>query len=150
MLCALSFPCHFSPFNRCGNSPPREPQKVVRHERTTQGESIDGRLVGGGEGAGQGQVFFPTRVVLEPFDRGPEVVAVAGGQGPPGAPDVGRGDAVQAARAGAGVGLLAGGFDEPAGPEVRVAGMDGQAVRSRFQRADGSFDRAIILGPAGR
>ena len=62
----------------------------MRHERTTQGESIDGRLVGGGEGAGQGQVFFPTRVVLEPFDRGPEVVAVGGGQGWAGEPDLSR------------------------------------------------------------
>ena len=122
----------------------------MRHERTTQGDAIHGRLVGAAQLTGQGQVLVPARLVLEAGDAGPEVGALRGGQGRAGVPDLLRGGAVQAAGAGAGVGLLAGGFDDPAGPEVGVAGRLGQALRSRFQRAHGRLDGAIVRRRVGR
>src|SRR5213593_3605014 len=72
VMCALPSQCHFWPFHRCGNSPPPKPQKVVRHERTTQGDAIHGRLVGAAQLTGQGQVLVPARLVLEAGDAGPE------------------------------------------------------------------------------
>ena len=122
----------------------------MRHERTTQGESIYGRLVGAAQRSGQGQVSFAARLVLEAGNGGPELGAVGSDQRWAAEPDGLRGGAVQTARASAGVGLLAGGFDDPAGPEVGVAGRLGQALRSRFQRAHGRLDGAIVRRRVGR
>ena len=45
-LCYLALVCRFWAGNRWWNTPPPEPKKVVRDERTTESDAIDGRLLG--------------------------------------------------------------------------------------------------------
>jgi hypothetical protein len=44
-VCYLRFDCHFWAGNLWGNCPPPEQKKIVRDERTTKRDSIDGGLL---------------------------------------------------------------------------------------------------------
>ena len=54
ILCYLSLGCHFWPNNLCGNSPPREQKKIVRHERTRYRFAVKRGLLAAG------QILTPT------------------------------------------------------------------------------------------
>ena len=151
MLCYLRLRCHFWPFNRCRNSPPPVQKKIVRHQRTRYRKSIDRCLLAAAQLADRAAGRFSRRACS---CKHATVVrnwsALGAGQGPARLPDLCRRGAVQSPRAGAGVGLLTRRLDHGAGPDVRMAEPLGQALRSRFQRANRCLDRAIVRRPPRR
>jgi hypothetical protein len=115
-LCYLGLDCQFWAGNLWWNTPPPEQKKIVRDERTTERNSVDGGLLGSSQRLLGMQSAFEPGFGLALGECGSEDIALLGSERRAGVPGLLGRLTMQAPGARGGVGLVARRCEVVAGP----------------------------------